>query len=506
MAYSRVGAVGLFGLNAYAARVEVTLLEGVPEFDITGLPDTGVQESRKRIAAALKNSGIPLKSVRRIVNISPASVRKTGSGFDLAICAALLSAQGTVEILPDDAFVGELALSGELNPIQGILPMALALKESGSKRVFLPSDNAKEASVLDGIEIIPVSDLNALIRHLTGLQPIPPTPRYIPTAEEYAYAVDFADVKGQKHAIRAIEVAAAGFHNILMVGIPGVGKSMIAKRIPTILPPMTFDESIQTTRIYSVAGLINPDKPLIIERPFRACSHTASAAGIVGGGAVPSPGELSLAHNGVLFLDEFPEFRRDVLEGLRQPLEDGTIHITRSAAKTEYPCRIMLVAAMNPCPCGNYGNKHTACTCTDIARIKYREKISGPIMDRIDIHVELSGISYDDIKSGKSYDTSERIKARIMKSREVQSDRYRGMPFNVNSEIPSNLTKQYCTMTADAETIVKAAFDTLGLSPRGHDRLLKVARTIADLNGAEHIEKIHAMLAVQLRAMDRKQK
>lgn len=503
--FSKVNSVGLFGLNAFAVTVEASNSQGTPTFDIVGLPDAAVQESKARIRAVLGHLNIKAFNGRLTVNLAPASVKKIGSMFDLPITVALMELSGVISADHSDcAFIGELSLDGRLAPINGVLSMVITAMKNGIKRIFIPAANAREASVVDGIEVYGVrhlSEVQEYFSHGIGLQP---EKRYIPIDDEAERIPDFSDVMGQFAAKQAVEVAAAGSHNMLMLGPPGSGKSMIAKRIPSILPKITFAESIETTQIHSVAGMIDLANPLITRRPFRAVSHTASAVGLIGGGSIPRPGEISLAHNGVLFLDELPEFDRNVLETLRQPLENGEITISRASGSVSYPCDVMLVAAMNPCPCGNYGNPQKKCTCSEKQVRAYLHRISRPVLDRIDIQVELKPVNYEDLSSRTPQETSAQIAQRVQKARDIQAKRYAGTSIKSNSGITSDIIGDICRMTDDAVGTLKLAFDKLGLSARAYDRILKVARTCADLDDSDIIEKIHISQAISFRSLDRK--
>lgn len=503
--FSSVKTVGLLGLSAFPVSVEINITKGTPQFDIVGLGDISVQESKQRISAALMNSGVELKQSKTIVNLSPANVRKSGSMFDFPILAAILSANGIIPSdLSDAVFIGEVSLGGEVSAVNGVLSMVLCAKEEGIKRVFLPFKNMAEASVVGGIEVYGIKTVSELIDVLTGRKRLEPAKEYMPSPEEFTYDMDFADVKGQENIKAAIQTAAAGFHNILMIGAPGSGKSMLAKRIPTILPPVSFKESIESTQIYSVCGMLDDKTPLITKRPYRPISHTATTVGVIGGGTkTPKPGEISLAHNGVLFLDEFPEFRRDVLEALRQPLEDKKIAITRAIGKVTYPCKFMLVAAMNPCPCGNFGSANK-CSCSPAQVSRYLAKISQPVLDRIDIQCEVSSVSYDDITSTKKGLSSAQMLENITRAREIQQERFKGTQMSFNSEIPPSLLSELCPLDEPARELMKKSFEVLGLSARAYDRILKVARTIADLDGAQIIGKKHLSRAMSYRSLDRK--
>jgi len=502
--FSKVNTFGLSGLNGFSVTVECSTSKGTPDFRIVGLGDTSIQESRQRVQAALNNSGFDISMVKVSVNLSPADIRKSGSSYDFPILISILAAME--KIVPpsgSDVFIGELSLSGELTGTKGVLPMTAAAKEKGFKRIFLPSVNVHEASLVRGIEIYGINNVGQLAAFLRGELKLAPASPYEPSPKDYADISDFSDVKGQENIKAAIQTAAAGFHNLLMIGPPGSGKSMIAKRIPGIMPDMTFEESIETTSVYSVAGLLDDNSPFITRRPFRPVSHTASGAGIVGGGKNPSPGEISLAHNGVMFLDELPEFRRDVLETLRQPLEDKKVVITRASGKTSFPCKTMLVAAMNPCPCGNFGSEGK-CGCSPIAISKYLGKISRPVLDRIDIQTEVNAVKYSELRSDRSGLSSSELKENIHKAREIQKQRFKGTGMLFNSEIPPSRIREFCPLDSKAEDFLRGSFDRLGLSARAYDRIMKVARTVADLEGSDIINKRHISRAVQYRTLDRK--
>ena len=502
---SKISSIGLFGLNAFPVKTEISVSRGVPDIEIGGLADRSVQESGMRIKAAMQNNGMKTGQMKCVINLSPSGVKKSGSGYDLAILTAVLAASGYVPAdLDGKAFIGEVSLSGELCGIPGALAMAIEAAENGITELYLPRDNAAEASVVKNLRVFGVQNIAELTAHLCGrklMQPVQPVPI---TEDSFGAEPDFADVKGQESVKGAIEGAAAGFHNMLMIGPPGTGKSMIAKRIPSVLPKMSFEESIETTKIYSVAGMLSAENPLVTRRPFRNVSHTASGVGLIGGGSVPRPGEISLAHNGVLFLDEFPEFDRRVLETLRQPLENGEITISRAAGAITYPCNIMLVAAMNPCPCGNYGSTLKRCTCTMQQVTKYLGRISQPILDRIDIQTEVSAVSYEDLAGNGKTESSAAMAERIAAAREVQRERYKGTSIRSNSGITPDLLHEICVLDEKAEAYMKLAFEKAGLSARAYDRVLMVARTCADLDGSEVIQKKHVARAVGYRSLDRK--
>lgn len=503
--FSKVKSIGIFGIDSYMIEVEADISGGLPSFDIVGLPDAAVKESRDRVRAAVKNCGFKFPTGRITVNLAPADMKKEGAVYDLPVLIAILSASKQL-VLPDDdsVFIGEVSLSGEVRKVNGVLAMVITAKQSGVKNVFVPEYNACEAAAIDGINVYAVKNIKQLFDHLTKVKPIEKEQFKIATAPSSESLLDFSDVKGQILAKKALEVAAAGGHNILLIGPPGSGKSMLAKRLPSILPEMTFEESIETTKIHSVAGILKKDEPIITCRPFRAPHHTVSSAGLIGGGSVPKPGEVSLAHNGVLFLDELPEFKRDAMEALRQPLEDGVITVSRVHASITYPSAITLVAAMNPCPCGYYGHPTKHCSCSPNMVRKYLNRISGPMLDRLDIHVEVPPVDYQSLAKSSKGETSAEIRERVNKARFIQNERYKGTGIPCNARITPSLLREVCIMTDDASKYLSLSFDNLGLSARAYDRILKVARTIADLDGKEVIEKKHILSAIRFRSLDRK--
>lgn len=499
---AKVRSMGLQGIGGYEVLLEVYISNGLPAFDVVGLPDAAVREARERVRAAIKNNGYRFPVSRMTVNLAPADKKKAGTLYDLPMFIGILAADGDIdEPGADCAFIGELSLSGELRPVYGALPMAIAAARCGVKKLFVPADNAAEAAFADGISVYPVKNVDELLRFMRGEVDIEPVAApELDTLMEHM--PDFSEVKGQENVKRALEIAAAGGHNILIVGPPGAGKSMMAKRLPGILPDMSRGEMIQSTEIYSVAGLTSREHPIVSMRPFRAPHHTVSAAGLSGGGTSPRPGEISLAHNGVLFLDELPEFRSDVLEVLRQPLEDGEVTVSRVAGTVTYPSRFMLVCAMNPCKCGWYGHPSGRCRCTERDVRRYHSKISGPLLDRIDLIVEVPALDYEELSRRSSAERSADIKKRVNAAREIQRRRFGGDGTMCNAHIGSREMSEICALDAEGEALMHAAFDSMGLSARSYDRILRVARTIADLDGQETISPEHVAEAIQYRTYD----
>jgi len=496
----------LYGLEGYEVDVETDLSNGLPSFAIVGLPDISIRESKERVRSAIKNSGYKFPVSRITVNLAPANLKKEGSQIDLPIAIGILKANKIIEKEIDNktCIIGELSLNGKINAIDGALPMVISLRKNNFKKVIIPVDNKEECGVIEGINVIPVENLNDLVDYLNGKLHIDAYSVTYDLLENIDnYAEDFADIKGQPAMKRAVEIAAAGMHNLLLLGSPGSGKTMIARRIPTILPDLTFEESMEVTKIYSISGQLT-NRGLIKKRPFRSPHHTSSRVAIAGGGSKPSPGEVSLAHYGVLFLDEIPEFSKNVLEVLRQPMEDGSISISRANGSFTFPANFMMVASMNPCPCGYLGDPTHECSCNQGQIDKYLSKISGPLLNRIDIQLEVSPVKYDDLKNDRLEESSSEIKKRIIKARNIQKERYSGIKIMTNSELNGKYILKYCKMNKESEKLLENAFVTLGLSARAYNKILKVARTIADLEKSENIETNHIAEAIQYRSLDRK--
>ena len=495
-----VRTLGISGISGSAVTAECYISNGLPGFDIVGLPDAAVKEARERVRAAAKSSGLGFPVSRITVNLAPASQKKAGTHYDLPILLSILCALGSVRRpSSSDAFLGEVSLDGSVRPVSGVLPMALAAKREGIRRIFVPAENAPEATLSRGPAVIPVRTVRELADALNGEITLAEEPLWVPGGQ-HRQEPDFKDVLGQENVKRALEVAAAGSHNVLLIGPPGSGKSMLSKRLPSILPDMTWEEALEVSQVYSVMGLLTRENPLITRRPFRSPHHTISNAGLAGGGSSPRPGEISMAHKGVLFLDELPEFRKDTLDMMRQPLEDGSVTISRASGSVTYPAEFMLVCAMNPCKCGWYGDPSGRCKCSEFAVENYRSRISGPLLDRIDIVVEVPGVHFEDLRRREEAEPSAEIRKRVNAARDIQNRRFGGRICNARMG-PEEL-RRYCALSPESAGLMKNAFDTMGLTARSYDRILKVARTVADLDGSEEIQPQHVAEAVQYRAVN----
>ena len=504
--FAVTNSIGMFGMNAFPVTVEAEVFKGHPQFDLSGLPDTGIKESRDRVRSAAASLGIQFPKGRVLINLAPADVKKSGSSFDLAIFVCLMQAMDILPLrMPERIFIGELGLHGTVRSVRGVMTMTMLARKNGCQEIYVPEENVREAAVIDGIQVYGISTVEELMLHLVGQQPLKPEPYYEPELRQNsAIQIDFSDVRGQFKARSGMELAAAGGHNVIMIGAPGSGKTMLSKRIPSILPPFTLRESLETTKIHSVAGTLPKDSALMTTRPFRSPHHTISDVALVGGGTYPQPGEISLAHNGVLFLDELPEFKRQVLEVLRQPLEDREITISRAKFSVNYPASFMLVASMNPCPCGYYNHPEKQCVCSASQVKKYLNRISGPLLDRIDIHVEVVPVPFKDLSITQLSESSAEIRKRVVKAREIQQNRFADSPkIHCNAQMTSSKIRTFCQIDDSGMTLLKNAMEKLGLSARAYDRILKVSRTIADLEGSENIKPYHIAEAIQYRSLDR---
>ena len=505
---SKIKSMSLLGVEGYFVDVQVYVCGGLPSWEVVGLPDTSVRESKERVKAAIQNTGFEFKSRKIVVNLAPAYTKKEGPAFDLPIAVGILMDVGEIkyQMLDEYVFIGELSLDGKLNKVNGVLPMCIEAYNLGIKKVIIPYENRLEAGTIDGLEVYPAKTLMDVINHLNGEKLLD---RYSTDTNELFcklrnYEIDFSEVRGQEGVKRALEIAAAGAHNCILIGSPGSGKTMLARRIPTILPDLNFEESLEITKIHSIAGTLPVDTSLITTRPFRSPHHTVSGVALTGGGRIPKPGEMSLAHYGVLFLDELPEFNRNKLEFMRGPLEDRQVTVSRASCTLTYPCNFMFIASMNPCPCGYATSSDKKCTCNEAQILKYMSKISGPLLDRIDIHIEVSPVKYDKLNSDIKSESSADIKKRVDRARKLQEERYKGYKIFSNSELTPGMLNEFCELSPEYQKIMEKAFDKLGLSARAYGRILKVSRTIADLDESEKIMPNHISEAIQYRTLDRK--
>ena len=505
---SQINSAGILGIDSYLVDVECSITSGLPSFDTVGLPDMAVRESRERVVSAIESIGFDFPLGKVTINLAPSNIKKEGSGYDLPIALAVLTCAERIRVLdlPEYLFVGELSLRGELRPVNGVLPMAIAAWKNGLKKMILPAENAKEAAVVKDIEVYGAHNMYEVLGHLSGEAPLQreAAGKLLDGRQGQAYSCDFSDVRGQENVKRGLEIAAAGGHNCLMVGTPGSGKTMLAQRLPTILPNLSFEEALEVTKIHSIAGTLPPEVPFVSTRPFRSPHHTVSTISLTGGGRIPKPGEVSLAHHGVLFLDEMPEFKKSALEILRQPMEDKVVTISRVNATVTYPCDFMLVAALNPCPCGYFGDKVRQCTCSPAQIHRYLGKISGPLLDRVDLHIHVQPVEYAKLAGEEKAESSAQIRERVNRAREIQRERYQELGIFCNANLSAQHLNTFCPLGQAENSVLEAAFQRLGLSARAYGRIVKVARTIADLAGEENISYLHIAEAVQYRSLDRK--